>query len=155
MPITVLHYTSAAQPLILQSILPFSSETYCGLDALKRGKNECATSSAAHNCVVFFPSYWPSKSWHSAVVTTSRHDSKTRKNIFPIPEVIESPVITSNVRVPTAAEQSSVHPTCAVMRLHCLLKSEFVNGQKTDPSLAACSPLATNSDKPKPVYILL
>ncbi|KAL3979168.1 gamma-glutamyltranspeptidase / glutathione hydrolase / leukotriene-C4 hydrolase [Sarotherodon galilaeus] len=124
-PIVILRDTGAAQSLILESALPFSSNSFCGADALVWGVKMSVLRASLHR--VFLQSPLVSGPVTVGVrarlpvqgVTMILGNDLANGKVFPIPEVIENPVDDFVfVSEPAADSLPSVFPACVVTRAH-------------------------------------
>uniref|UniRef100_A0A8P4KNJ7 Gypsy retrotransposon integrase-like protein 1 n=1 Tax=Dicentrarchus labrax TaxID=13489 RepID=A0A8P4KNJ7_DICLA len=121
-PITILRDTGANQSLILQKVLPFSSASFCGSDALVLGVKMSTVRAPLHTVFLRSPLISGPMSFGLRTrlpvrgVAMILGNDLAGKKVFPTPEVIENPVADSCVSVPAAVNSSSVFPACAVTR---------------------------------------
>lgn len=122
-PVSILRDTGACQLLILSAVLPFSENSSCGSDVLVWGVKMSVLRAPLHTVYLRSPLVsGPVKLGVCSCLPVEGialilGNDLAGDKVFPMPEVVETPVFdTDFASLPAAVSSSSVFPACAVTR---------------------------------------
>ncbi|CAI5657199.1 unnamed protein product [Oreochromis niloticus] len=131
--VNILRDTGAKQSLICEGVLPFSAQSYCGADVLAWGVEMGVMRVPLHS--VQLSSQFVSGEVKLGVrpqlpvegIDIILGNDLAGCKVFPLPEVVETPIADTSASDVTTANCDSLFPVCAVTRAQAHKYGEFVD----------------------------